>query len=55
MSNSLSQLNRKASHGTGSKGTLKSLVAGTKKTGKSPFPSMAKGPVRDRARRAGVN
>lgn len=51
---SLASLNRGASHGSGNKGTTASLVAGTRKTGKTPFPSMARGPIRQRARSAGV-
>jgi hypothetical protein len=52
---SLSSLNRKASHGSTSKsGMASKLASGTKKTGKSPFPSMARGPVRDKARGAGI-
>jgi hypothetical protein len=43
---SLSQLTRKTHKGTGSKGTLRSLLSGTRKSGKSPFPSMARGPLR---------
>jgi hypothetical protein len=43
---SLSDLTRKTHKGSGSKGTLRSLVSGTKKTGKSPFPSMGRGPLR---------
>lgn len=43
---SLSSLTRKTHKGSGNRGTLKSLVSGTKKTGKSPFPSMGKGPLR---------
>ena len=50
----LKSLTRKTHKGTGNKGTTASLVAGTKKTGKSPFPSMARGPVRSKARGAGV-
>lgn len=52
---SLSQLNARASHGSGNRGNLSALVAGTHRTGKSPFPSMARGPVREAARRAGVD
>ena len=44
---SLSQLNRKASHGSGSKGTLKSLLKGTGKTGKQPAVTNS-GPLRKR-------
>ena len=43
---SLSQLTSKAHKGSGSKGSLSTLVAGTRKTGKQPFPSMARGPLR---------
>lgn len=51
----LSKLNQKASHGSTVKsGMASKLVSGTRKTGKSPFPSMARGPVRDKARSAGV-
>lgn len=39
---SLSQLTRKTHKGSGSKGTTKTLVAGTRKTGNQPFPSMAR-------------
>jgi hypothetical protein len=51
---SLSQFNQRASHGTGNKGTTASLVAGTHRTGKTAFPSMARGPVRAKAGRAGI-
>jgi hypothetical protein len=52
---SLSSLNRKAHHGSTSKSGMASrLNSGHSKTGKSPFPSMARGPVRDKARSAGV-
>jgi len=51
----LSKLNSQASHGTTVKsGMAAKLVSGTKKSGKSPFPSMARGPVRSKARGAGV-
>lgn len=43
---SLSDLTRKTHKGSGSKGTTASLVAGTRKTGKTPFPSMGRGPLR---------
>lgn len=49
---SLSSLTRKTHKGTGNKGSLKSLVAGTRKTGKTPFPSMGRGPFRTRSRRS---
>ena len=50
----LKSLTRKTHKGSGNKGTTASLVAGTRKTGNSPFPSMARGPVRTKARGAGV-
>jgi hypothetical protein len=51
---SLSSLTRKTHKGSGNKGSTASLTRGTKRTGKQPFPSMARGPVRERARSAGV-
>jgi len=51
---SLSSLTRKTHKGSGNKGTTASLVAGTRKSGKTPFPSMARGPVRSKARSSGV-
>jgi len=51
----LKSLTRKTHRGSGSKGSLSSLVSGTRKTGPSPFPSMARGPVRSRKRRAGLS
>lgn len=36
------------------KASTSALTRGTRKGGKSPFPSMAKGPVRSKARDAGV-
>lgn len=43
---SLSELTRKTHKGSGNKGTTASLVAGTKKTGPMPRPSMMRGPLR---------
>lgn len=43
---SLSQLTRKTHKGSGNKGTLKSLLTGTKRTGKMPRPSMMSKPLR---------
>ena len=43
----LSDLNKKASHGSTQKsGMAAKLLSGTRKTGKSPFPSMGRGPLR---------
>lgn len=43
---SLSSLTRRTHKGSGSKGTTRTLTAGTSRTGQSPFPSMARGPLR---------
>lgn len=44
---SLSELTRQTHKGSGSKGSSKSLLKGTRDaTGKTPFPSMGRGPLR---------
>ena len=51
----VTQLTAQASKGrTVKSGMASKLTAGTQKTGKQPTPGMVKGPVRSKARSAGV-
>lgn len=45
-SGTTADLSKQASHGSGSKGSLKTLLSGTKRGGKMSFPSMGRGPLR---------